>query len=391
MSGQCVYSVEKVLFITNDFPPQSGGIETFIAGLIAQLPKDSVVVQTSRQDNLDGQEEYDQKIFDNHGVVVVRDRQKILLPTRNLRKRVAGTIHAHSIKTVVFGASVPLGLLAPSLRKLGVQRIVAITHGHEVWWSKVPIFSNALRKVAKHVDYMTHLGEFTKGQIAKALNPSDIRKLISLPPGVDIHHFTPGVKPEYLMDRYGLAKKKVILCLGRIVQRKGQDVLIDAMVTLQETNPEAVLLIVGTGNYERTLHRKVLKLNLENSVKFLGRIPYHELPDHLRLADIFASPTRDRFGGLEVEGLGIVYLEASAAGVAVLAGSSGGAPDAVQQGITGFIVNGRDRGEITRSLREMLDNSARTAHMGEQGREWMEREWSWEIIGARFRSLLDLD
>lgn len=193
------------------------------------------------------------------------------------------------------------------------------------------------------------------------------------------------------MDRYGLAQKKVILCLGRIVQRKGQDVLIDAMVTLQETNPEAVLLIVGTGNYEQKLHRKVSKLKLENSVKFLGRIPYHELPDHLRLADIFASPTRDRFGGLEVEGLGIVYLEASAAGVAVLAGSSGGAPDAVQQGITGFIVNGRDRGEITRSLREMLDNSARTTHMGEQGREWMEREWSWEIIGARFRSLLDLD
>jgi len=390
MSEQCVYSVEKVLFVTNDFPPQAGGIESFIAGLIAQLPKNSVVVHTSSQRDLAGQEEYDKKIFDDLGVVVVRDRQKILLPTRSLRKRVAGTVHAHSIKNVVFGASVPLGLLASSLRKLGVGRMVAITHGHEVWWSKVPIFSNALRKVAKDVDFMTYLGDFTKGQISKAINPSDVTKLISLPPGVDIHHFSPGTKPAYLIDRYQLAEKKVILCIGRIVQRKGQDVLIEAMVALRQTNPDAYLLIVGTGNYERSLRKKVSALNLDDSVKFLGRVPYHELPDHLRMADIFASPARDRFGGLEVEGLGIVYLEASAAGVAVLAGNSGGAPDAVQQGVTGRIVNGRNRDEITHALRELLDNNATTAQMGQRGREWMEREWSWEIIGKRFRSLLDL-
>jgi phosphatidylinositol alpha-1,6-mannosyltransferase len=237
---------------------------------------------------------------------------------------------------------------------------------------------------------MTYLGDFTKGQISKAINPSDVTKLISLPPGVDIHHFSPGTKPEYLIDRYQLAEKKVILCIGRIVQRKGQDVLIEAMVVLRETNPDAYLLIVGTGNYERSLRKKVSALNLDDSVKFLGRVPYHELPDHLRMADIFASPARDRFGGLEVEGLGIVYLEASAAGVAVLAGNSGGAPDAVQQGVTGRIVNGRNRDEITHALRELLDNNATTAQMGQRGREWMEREWSWEIIGKRFRSLLDL-
>jgi phosphatidylinositol alpha-1,6-mannosyltransferase len=122
--------VTKVLFVTNDFPPQSGGIESFISGLIAQLPHDSVVVHTSSQKGraLHGQqEEYDQKIYEEFGVIVVRDRQRILLPTRGLRKRVLGTVHAHAIETVVFGASVPLGLLALALRKVGVRRIVAIT------------------------------------------------------------------------------------------------------------------------------------------------------------------------------------------------------------------------------------------------------------------------
>ena len=130
------YNVEKILFVTNDFPPQSGGIQTFIEGLIYQLPPESVVVHTSSQSSEGEQTRYDQEIFHQLGAIVVRDRQRILLPTPGLRARVAGTIHAHSIKTVVFGASVPLGLLAPSLRRLGVTRMVALTHGHEVWWSK---------------------------------------------------------------------------------------------------------------------------------------------------------------------------------------------------------------------------------------------------------------
>lgn len=381
----------KVLFVTNDFPPQSGGIESFIAGLIAQLPKNSVVVHASSQKDLAQQEEYDQKISDDLGVVVVRDRQRILLPTRGLRKRVAGTIHAHAIEKVVFGASVPLGLLAPALRKVGVRKIVAITHGHEVWWSKVPLFSAMLRRVGAHVDHLTYLGNFTKEAISKALHQTDRAKLEQLPPGVDLDFFTPGEKPATLIERYGLEQKRIILCVGRIVQRKGQDALIDALSIVRETNPDVHLLIVGAGNYEQSLRKRVTTLKIENSVTFVGRVPYKELPDHFRLADIFASPARDRFGGLEVEGLGIVYLEASAAGIAVLAGNSGGAPDAVQEGVTGRVVDGRNINQIAHTLQELLNDHESRARMGAQGRAWMEREWGWHVIGARFRALLDMN
>ena len=381
----------KILFVTNDFPPQSGGIQTFIEGLIQQMPYGSVVVHTSSQRNEVEQESYDAQILDQYGVIVVRDRQRILLPTLGLRHRVAGTIHAHDIKKVVFGASVPLGLLAPALRRSGVAKIVAITHGHEVWWSKVPLFAQLLRRVARNVDYLTYLGAFTKRAISKALHPQDLGKLVALPPGVDIERFHPGEKAQDLIDRFQLTGKLVILCVGRLVQRKGQDVLIKAMAKVKAQYQSAQLVIAGAGNYEKRLRKLVTQHRVDENVIFVGRVAFAELPELFRLADIFASPTRERFAGLEVEGLGIVYLEASASGVPVIAGNSGGSPDAVRSGITGVVVDGRNVDEVIDALQQLLADADQRRNLGLQGRLWMEAEWSWQVIGARFRRLLDLD
>ena len=383
--------MEKILFVTNDFPPQSGGIQTFIEGLIYQLPPESVVVHTSSQSSEVEQTRYDQEIFHQLGAIVVRDRQRILLPTPGLRARVAGTIHAHSIKTVVFGASVPLGLLAPSLRRLGVTRMVALTHGHEVWWSKVPLFSHLLRRVARSVDVLTYLGSFTKSAISAALDARDLSKLMALPPGVDIENFHPGDKSEELLKRYGLSGKLIILCVGRLVQRKGQDVLIKALSKVRGQFPNAQLVIAGSGNYEERLRALAKKEGVAQSVSFLGRVPFEDLPALFRSADIFASPTRERFAGLEVEGLGIVYLEASASGVPVIAGDSGGSPDAVQQDVTGKVVAGSDIDGLAKALTELLADAQLRAQMGSAGRLWMESQWSWQVIGARFRHLLQVD
>lgn len=381
--------MEKILFLTNDFPPQSGGIETFIEGLIRQLPKDSVVVHTSTRGDRTRQEAFDQRLFQEHGVIVVRDRQRILLPTFGLLKRVSGTLHAHTIRKVVFGASVPLGLLAPSLRKLGVAQMIAITHGHEVWWSKLPIFRALLATVAKHVDYLTYLGSFTRAAISKAIK--DQQKLVPLPPGVDVARFHPGPKSAELLRRYDVVDKTVILCVGRLVQRKGQDVLIRAMANIAKKHPEAHLLIAGGGNYEGYLRKLIDSEGVASSVTLLGRVNFEELPELFRIADIFASPTRDRFGGLEIEGLGIVYLEASASGVPVIAGRSGGSPDAVQENHTGLVVDGRDLPAIAQALEELLADPKKRRTLGINGRHWMESQWSWQVIGARFRSLLNVD
>ena len=150
------------------------------------------------------------------------------------------------------------------------------------------------------------------------------------------------------------------------------------------------LLIVGEGGYKKHLLRLTRKLRLEEHINFVGRVNYQNLPEYFRLGDIFAMPSRSRLGGLEVEGLGIVYLEASACGIAVLAGDSGGAPDAVIEGETGYVISGNDSTEISTTLIKMLRDHNKLIELGAKGRAWAESYWTWEVWGQRFREILEL-
>ena len=162
------------------------------------------------------------------------------------------------------------------------------------------------------------------------------------------------------------------------------------MPTILKEVPSAHLLFVGTGPREDYLRRQVKKLGVESSVTFIGRIHYQQLPAYICAADIFAMPSRSRLAGLEVEGLGIVYLEASACGIAVLAGDSGGAPDAVIEGETGYVISGNDSTEISTTLIKMLRDHNKLIELGAKGRAWAESYWTWEVWGQRFREILEL-
>ena len=377
--------------MTNDFGPRSGGIETFIHGLLAQASKNqqrNFVVLTSRQDPQGEVITFDQKMWEENRIKVVRDTARVLLPTRRLAKAATDLFVAHKCENVIFGASAPLGLLAKSLRKAGAKHIVALTHGHEVWWARMPLFSAALRRIGAQADQMTYLGEFTRGAVANVLLREDHSKLVHLPPGVDLTRFTPGVKSVELQKKWGIADAPVIVSIGRLVARKGSDQLIKAMPDVLQRFPKSKLLLVGTGNYQKRLEKLVRNLKVQDSVIFAGRVEHELLPDYYRLGDIFAAPCRSRYGGLEVEGLGIVYLEASACGVPVIAGKSGGAPDAVLDGKTGLLVNGRDHREVGAAVIKLLSDQPLRQQMGANGRVWMEQLWSWEGIGARFEEII---
>ena len=377
--------------MTNDFGPRSGGIETFIHGLLAQASKNqqrNFVVLTSRQDPQDEVITFDQKMWDENRIKVVRDTAKVLLPTRRLAKAATDLFITHKCENVIFGASAPLGLLAKSLRKAGAKHIVALTHGHEVWWARMPLFSAALRRIGAQADQMTYLGEFTRGAVANVLLREDHSKLVHLPPGVDLTRFTPGIKSVELQKKWGIVDAPVIVSIGRLVARKGSDQLIKAMPEVLQQFPKSKLLLVGTGNYQKRLEKLVRNLKVQDSVIFAGRVEHELLPDYYRLGDIFAAPCRSRYGGLEVEGLGIVYLEASACGVPVIAGKSGGAPDAVLDGKTGLLVNGRDHREVGAAVIKLLSDQPLRQKMGVDGRVWMEQLWSWEGIGARFEEII---
>lgn len=378
----------KILCITNDFGPRAGGIESFVIGLIERLPKNSVIVYTSSQD---GSFEFDQAWQKNFGVEVIRDRSKVLLPSFRVGRSVRRTAQENGIERVFFGAAAPLGLLAPGLRRAGVKQIVAVTHGHEVWWAKVFPFNLALRRIGKHVDYLTYLGEFTKREISRALNVKARAKMIRVAPGIDTEHFAPDPSARSLRAELGLSDSKVIVSVGRLVHRKGQDFLIKALPAIKELVPSVHLLIVGSGPYESHLRKLVKEHHLESSVTFVGRVQYKVLPRYICVGDVFAMPSRSRLAGLEVEGLGIVYLEASSCGVPVIAGRSGGAPDAVVEGQTGFCVDGTDTKAISHAVVKVLSDATLAKDLGKSGREWIIQKWRWDIWSSEFAKLLKLN
>lgn len=374
----------KILCITNDFGPRAGGIETFVMGLIERAPKGSIIVYTSAQGDTTS---YDQGWMRDFGVAVIRDRSKILLPSPRVIRNVKKVIARDEIKQVFFGAAAPLGVMARTLRKKGVVNIVALTHGHEVWWAKLWPFTSAISFIGNNVDHLTYLGDFTKSEIAKALSPEAQSRLIKIAPGIDTDHFAPVSTSEKLRKDLGLADKKVIVCVGRLVHRKGQDILIQALPAILEKHPTAHLLMVGEGPYRQDLTKMVLKLKLSDAVTFIGRIQYKDLPRYICAGDIFAMPSRSRLAGLEVEGLGIVYLEASSCALPVIAGRSGGAPDAVDEGVTGFSVDGTSPTEVSRAIINLFDDPIRAKAMGAAGRSWIIDKWRWEIWAKEFNSL----
>ena len=379
--------MEKILCITNDFGPRAGGIETFVIGLIERLPRSSVIVYTSAQDN---SESYDRKWLEDFGVEVVRDKANILLPTPGVAYCVNALVRERGISTVFFGAAAPLGLLSRRLRKAGVKDIVALTHGHEVWWSKVWPFTMAMKSISRNVNHLTYLGEYTRSAIAGSLTDRAANSMVKIAPGIDTDHFSPQDARE-LRKELGLTEKKVIVSVGRLVHRKGQDVLIEAMPAIIKEVPQAHILMIGEGPYRNYLENRVKSLGIQERVTFIGRIQYADLPRYICAGDVFVMPSRSRLAGLEVEGLGIVYLEASACGLPVIAGNSGGAPDAVLEGETGLVVDGTKKEDVAAATIALLLDADRSKAMGLRGRQWIIQEWRWDIWSARFAELLKVN
>ena len=378
-----VYSAKKVLLVTNDLGPRAGGIETFVLGLIEGLPKDSLIIYTSSQK---GDKAFDAQLLEKFGAVVIRDRAKMLLPTPRITRKAVKILKQQQIKNVWFGAAAPLALMAEKLRSAGASNIVALTHGHEVWWAKIPILKSLLKKIIKDVDHLGYLGDFTKGEIAKISNQP--QKFLQIAPGIDTEHFAPKSARGDLIEKYRLDGRRVIVSVGRLVHRKGQDELVKAMPKILEQFPDAILLFVGEGPIKQMLFNSAKQLGVLPKVVFAGRVSHHDLPDYICLGEIFAMPVRSRFSGLEVEGLGIVYLEASACGLPVIVGNSGGAVDAVLDKKTGLLVDGTKSDQIADAICELLANPERAKQMGAAGRDWVINNWQLSRWSEKFNKVL---
>lgn len=365
----------RTLLLTNDFPPRHGGIQLYLRALATRLPAHSLVVYAPKWA---GAAEFDaQQPFP-----VVRHPTSLMLPTPDVARRAREIIAAEGCSTVWFGAAAPLALLGPTL---GVNRVVASTHGHEVGWSMLPVSRQLLRRIGSTTDVLTYVSKYTRGRFSAAFGR--YAALEYLPSGVDTQIYRPDPEARALIrKRHGLADRPTVVCVSRLVPRKGQDMLIRAMPLIRRQVPDAALLIVGGGRYESQLRA----LAQENDVDaiFTGSVPWEELPAHYVAGDVFAMPCRTRGSGLDVEALGIVFLEAAACGLPVVAGNSGGSPETVREGVTGHVVDGRDVQQLAGKVGGLLADLDKAAAMGAAAREWVSAQWRWDQMADRLQSLL---
>ncbi len=373
----------RILLVTNDFPPRRGGIQSYLEQFVCRLAATGEQDITVYAPQWKGAQDYDRAA----PFRVVRHPTTLMLPEPGVDARMRALIGDLGVDTVWFGAAAPLALLAERARGAGAVRVLASTHGHEVGWSMVPGARAALRRIGETTDVITYVSRYTRGRFAAAFGPRAC--LEPLPPGVDTDRFRPDPAARATMRaRHHLGERPVVVCVSRLVPRKGQDMLIRAWPRISRRIDSAALVIVGGGPHADALGRLARDCGVEADVVFTGGVPADELPAYHAMGDVFAMPCRTRGAGLDVEGLGIVFLEASASGVPVVAGDSGGAPETVRDGETGRVVDGRDLEQIVEMISALLGNPALARRMGAAGRQWVSRDWNWDVHTARLAELL---
>ena len=371
----------RILLVTNDFPPTIGGIQSYLRDFLATLDPADVLVFASTQDAeaaaaFDAQLPYE----------VIRWPRRMMLPTPATRREMQRIIDERGIEIVWFGAAAPLALMGGAAKAAGARKVVATTHGHEVGWSMLPGARHALRDIGKHADVITFIAEYTLRRLRPAFGPGP--DWVHLPSGVNTDMFEPVGEFDMLAAGgfYGLEDADpVIVCVSRFVPRKGQDQLLRVMPRIRERYPKARLLLIGRGRYQAALEQ-LAEMYAPETI-FHEAANEEEIAMALAAADIFAMPARTRGGGLDVEGLGIVYLEAQAAGLPVIAGDSGGAPETVTPE-TGIVVRGNSQDELAQAILTLLGDPNRACAMGRAGRRHVEENWTWEIMGARLRAIM---
>lgn len=364
--------IPRTLLVTNDFPPRVGGIQRTLEALAGQLPPDRLSVLAPRWPGWEA--------FDADRVYhVAREPTAFSWPTPAFAERVDRVIRESGAEVVLFGDAMPLAAIGPRLAARGTPYVV-LGHGFDYWLSLMPGAHAAMRAVTSRASAVLVCSRFIARVVRTAVQPAV--PVAALTPGADPDRFRPDLPSDDIRLYYGIAERPLVVCVSRLVARKGQDVLIRAMPAIRRRVPDAALLIVGGGPYERRL-RRIAAAAPAGSVFFAGEVSDDDLPRHYAVGDVFAMPCRSRLGGLEVEGWGNVFLEAAATGRPVVAGDSGGAREALVPGETGLLVDGRSVDMVASAVSELLADRERAILMGKLGRDRVELEHTWAQVAAR--------
>lgn len=370
--------------VTSSFLPGRGGIESYLAQLCSDLAPRLAVLAPARRGN--------EGIPGDLPYPVIGHSGSMLWPGGSVLRAIEETAATFETNKILFGTPWPLALLGPALKKRGM-RYATIVHGAElILPAAVPGLNKRLARSMAETDLLLPVSDYTSERLRRLVESCGFH----MPPRemlrarVDIDRFRPQVDIAPLIERLGLARDdRVLLCLGRLVRRKGVDRAIRALPPIAAAVPEVILVVAGTGPQERRL--KSLAARTTGRVVFAGRVPDHDAAALYALAEVFLLPVADRFWGLEVEGLGVVLLEAAACGTPCVTGRSGGTPEAVLDGRTGFVVDARDQSCLVEAAVRLLEHPAEAGAMGRAGRTHVAGKFSTHEPPARLLSWLQDD
>lgn len=352
----------RLLVVTNDYPPKPGGIQQYLANLVDAYEGPVEVAAPA-----------DRSAGDDHGVH--RGPRRFMWPTPGVSAWLDGVVQRFEPNVVLFGAPYPLPWLGAALRTKYSVPYAVLGHGAEVTIpAAFPVARQLLASPLRRADGVMAVSEFTAAKLRRLTgNPVAV-----IGGGVDTAVFHP-------TDLRPTSSRPVVGCVSRFVPRKGQHLVIEAVAELRKEGVDAEVMLVGRGRTEDRLRARAIELGVP--LRMEVDVPWSELGALYRQMDVFCMPCRSRWGGLEPEGLGLVFLEAAATGLPVLAGASGGAPETVDAGRTGFVV--RSVADITEALGLLLADPDRARRMGELGRERVAAEFTWQRVGQRLRVELE--
>ncbi|HET6607430.1 MAG TPA: glycosyltransferase [Rhodopila sp.] len=395
------------LVVANTFPPVHGG-SAIVYDSLARFGKGRVSVLAPQEDYrnglpIQGWREFDRSApFPIHRIRLLRthflpEKARIfrrlygIVAELSIRISVLSAIRkiirTEDVKIVCVGELVAGGWLAAACRRFFKVKTIIYVHGEEIS-TRTSYDQAGLRRRRALADAagIVAVSRFTRQALIEGLGvPPEKIQLISN--GVDLGRFSVQPSAKHLVDRYGLAGRRVLLTVGRLYARKGVDKVIEALPQILRGVPDLVYLVVGAGTYRSTLQALAAEHQVTDHVAFAGAVPDHELTAHYGLADAFIMANRELSDG-DTEGFGLVFLEANACGVPVVAGKAGGSTDAVTDRVNGLVIDGTNVGEIVTAVVSLFSDAELRARLIAQGRVVAEAS-SWDQRVEQFLEFCD--
>ncbi len=363
----------RLLVVTNDFPPNPGGIENYVYSLVRRWPAGDVTVITR---TMPGSEEFDAL----QDFEILREPAGTLLPKPGLVRRLSSLIADRGTDIVHFPSALPLGLMGSGL---GRPYALSVHGGEFLLASSIPIARSVLKAVCREAAVIMPESSFAESMVGRLIGPRVPMTRVTC--GVDVDLYGPGTSQPVSLGVDG----PVVVSVSRLVARKGARTLIEALPVVLRKHPDAHLLIVGGGPDFDHLRKMACDAEVTDSVTMAGPQPWDRIPSFLAAGDIFALPTRTRFFGTETEGLPLVYVEAAAAGLPLIGGDVGGVRDAVRDGETGILVDGGSVTETTQAILRLLDDPEEARRLASGARQMVLQDFNWDSLYRLYRNALE--